>query len=103
MKIALEDKVEDALKYIKNNLSPTELLALCESCYDFKNGLSVHNKSNVFLNTLRLLRMEDDPAALTVATYKAAHEMFGRLVLILLEDDIKRYLDYDLLYSKYDS
>ena len=102
MRIALEDKVGDALGYIKNNLSPTELLALCESCYDFKNGLSIYNKSNVFLNTLKLLEMEDDPAALMVATYKAAHEIFGHLVLILLEDDIKRYLDYSLLYSKYD-
>lgn len=102
LRVIPNDKVEVARRYIENNLGPTELLALCESCYDFKNGLDYNKEKTVFKNTLVLLQLEDEPAALGIATYEAAHKTFGHLVQILIEDDVKRYFNYNVKRSRYE-
>ena len=93
------DKFKRAKQYIDNNLGQTEFLALCYDLYDFEHG--VNNKpSGPFNKTLDVLGMWDETDSVAAAIMDSAHKMFGKMVFMLLEDNVTEYLDYnaDCLY-----
>lgn len=88
------DKFKRAKQYIDNNLGQTEFLALCYDLYDFEHG--VNNKpSGPFNKTLDVLGMWDETDSVAAAIMDSAHKMFGKMVFMLLEDNVTEYLDYD--------
>ena len=87
-----EEKTKRALKYV-NEMSNSEFLELCYDFYNYNHGGD--NKENGAYNkALEYLNLWSEPSALEIAIYKKAHETFDKIVLMLLEDDIKRYLNY---------
>ena len=88
------DKFKRTKQYIDNNLGPTEFLDLCYDLYDFEHG--VNNKpSGSFNKTLDILGMWDETDSVAAAIMDSAHKMFGKMVFMLLEDNVAEYLDYD--------
>lgn len=89
-----EEKTKRALKYV-NEMSNSEFLELCYDFYNYNHGGD--NKENGAYNkALEYLNLWSEPSALEIAIYKKAHETFDEIVLMLLEDDIKRYLNYEV-------
>lgn len=89
-----EEKTKRALKYV-NEMSNSEFLELCYDFYNYNHGGD--NKENGAYNkALEYLNLWSEPSALEIAIYKKAHETFNKIVLMLLEDDIKRYLNYEV-------
>ena len=89
-----EEKTKRALKYV-NEMSNSEFLELCYDFYNYNHGGD--NKENGAYNkALEYLNLWSDPSVLEIAIYKKAHETFDKIVLMLLEDDIKRYLNYEV-------
>lgn len=89
-----EEKTKRVRKYI-DEMSSSELLELCYDFYNYSHG--GNNKENGAYNkALEYLNLWSDPSALEIAIYKKAHETFDKIVLMLLEDDIKRYLNYEV-------
>lgn len=87
-----EEKTKRALKYV-NEMSNSEFLELCYDFYNYNHG--GNNKENGAYNKA-LEYLWSEPSALEIAIYKKAHETFDKIVLMLLEDDIKRYLNYEV-------
>ena len=89
-----EEKTKRALKYV-NEMSNSEFLELCYDFYNYNHGGD--NKENGAYNkALEYLNLWSEPSALEIAIYKKAHETFDKIVLMLLDDDIKRYLNYEV-------
>ena len=89
-----EEKTKRALKYV-NEMSNSEFLELCYDFYNYNHGGD--NKENGAYNkALEYLNLWSEPSALEIDIYKKAHETFDKIVLMLLEDDIKRYLNYEV-------
>lgn len=89
-----EEKTKRALKCV-NEMSNSEFLELCYDFYNYNHGGD--NKENGAYNkALEYLNLWSEPSALEIAIYKKAHETFDKIVLMLLEDDIKRYLNYEV-------
>lgn len=89
-----EEKTKRALKYV-NEMSNSEFLELCYDFYNYNHGGD--NKENGAYNkALEYLNLWSEPSAFEIAIYKKAHETFDKIVLMLLEDDIKRYLNYEV-------
>ena len=93
-RVIKEVKFREVKRYIDNNLGPTEFLALCYDLYDFEHG--VNNKPNgPFNKALDVLGMWDETDSVAAAIMDSAHKMFGKMVFMLLEDNVTEYLDYD--------
>lgn len=92
--VVYEEKTKRVRKYI-DEMGSAEFLDLCYDFYNYShNG---KNKENGAYNkALECLNLWSEPAALEIAIYKKAHETFDKIVLMLLEDDVKRYLNYEV-------
>lgn len=87
-------KIKRALKYV-NEMSNSEFLELCYDFYNYSH--SGNNRENGAYNkALEYLNLWSEPAALKFAIYEKAHKTFDKIVLMLLEDDVKRYLNYEV-------
>lgn len=89
-----KEKIKRARKYV-NEMSSSEFLELCYDFYNYSHG--GNNKENgVYNKALEYLNLWSEPVAIKFAIYEKAHKTFDKIVLMLLEDDVKRYLNYEV-------
>ena len=114
LRIVPQDKIDLAEKYINENFSPTELLALCmDYCENHPSWRDIGH--GYYGNTVRAICPVDVDSttidtkgldniqtvigcmdAVECAMYEAAHKTFDKLVVMLLKRDVNHYLKTDL-------
>nr|DAE34405.1 MAG TPA: hypothetical protein [Caudoviricetes sp.] len=73
------------------HISDNDLVALCKSVYEFKNGNGVLEPTS----TLKILAENlqfSDVRALEYIIIEEAHERYGQIVLLLMKDAPAEYL-----------
>lgn len=89
-----KEKIKRAQKYV-DEMSGSEFLELCYDFYNYDHG-GMNKERGPFNKALEYLNLWSEPAALEVSIYEKAHKTFDKIVLMLLEHDVKHYLNYDL-------
>ena len=81
---------EEVNNYI-THVSDNDLVALCKSVYEFKNGNGVLEPTSTFKITAEILQFADVRMLECVIT-EEAHKRYGQIVLLLMKDAPKYYL-----------
>lgn len=109
LRIIPQDKIDLARKYIDENFSPTELLALCMDYYENRPTSWRDVGHGYYGNTVRAICPFDPDSvtncwddkvevlcdymdAIDWAMYEAAHKTFDKLVVMLLKHNVEHYL-----------
>lgn len=73
------------------HVSDNDLIALCKSVYEFKNGNGVLEPTSTLKILAENLQFHDVRVLEYVIT-EEAHERYGQIVLLLMKDDPSHYL-----------